>query len=163
MNIFETLKTEMFLALTFPLILISTELFTSTWPSEYFCIQILAVWICKLNLNNENLLWQITVCHYWHYGCPGVLDSQNVWNSYVCIKWTFGIRREILRNSFKLYPAEKIKKELTAFISFEIRSEISSRYHPNWTEKAYQNMALPNMCFTHENLTVAQFPIHTYL
>jgi hypothetical protein len=138
----------MFLAKTFSLILISTELFSCLpHPRELYSIfyQILAVWICMLNLNKYNLWWQINVFDYCHYGCPGVLDSQNLWNSYVCAKGVFGIRRERLRNSLNVYPTEKRRKSSRVYLfRFPARNVKQVSFKRNW--KAYQNMLLTNIC-----------------
>jgi hypothetical protein len=160
-NIFETLKTEMFLALTFLLILISAEIFPIHVTFAVFFTQILAVWIWTINLNKYSLLWHINVFDYCHYGCPGVLDSQNLGNSYVCMKGAFGIRQEKLRNSLNVYPAEKRKKSSNVYLfrnpAPNIKQVSSKR---NW--KGLSKHGTPKyMCYIHENLTVAQLSWHT--
>ena len=137
---------------------------SSTWPSQYFLFKfwtseyehLIRIW--TLNLNKCNLFWQITVCDYCHYGCPGVLDSQNLWHTSVCSKGAFGIRRERLRNSLNVYPAEK-KGRVHGVYLFRNPARNIKQASSKQKWKGLSKHGTPKyMCYIHKNLTVAQLP-----
>ena len=77
-------------------------------------------------------------------------------------KGAFGIRRERLRNSLNVYPAEKRRKSSNVYLfrnpARNIKQVSSKR---NW--KGLSKHGTPKyMCYIRENLTVAQLPTHTH-